>query len=256
MNWRNVNISEATGLCTPILTSMSFTLGIASFRFLADPISESLNRESWIWNTRNSQIKIQNPDTKCTALQHYPLSINLHHSNQIVMIRGAEPEGVVLFFPSCISSTHVWMAEQVYLKCFSWQYLVLVSYVSNPLNACHYFWSQQLCYGQVNVEEISKVKKVTFNSHWSAGEKKCSQSATAMISTLTATILCKHLYHCPNKASIIKFPFIKDRELFMPSALAINNRSKPNYLIIPLQCVQIELPIVDNKYLISKEIAG
>lgn len=40
----------------------------------------------------------------------------------------------------------------------------------------------------------------------------------------------------------------------MPSALAINNRSKPNYLIIQLQCVQIELPVVDNKYLISKEI--
>ena len=39
----------------------------------------------------------------------------------------------------------------------------------------------------------------------------------------------------------------------MPSALAINNRSKPNYLIIQLQCVQTELPVVDNKYLISEE---
>lgn len=39
----------------------------------------------------------------------------------------------------------------------------------------------------------------------------------------------------------------------MPSAPTINNRSKPNYLIIQLQCVQTELPVVDNKYLISEE---
>lgn len=39
----------------------------------------------------------------------------------------------------------------------------------------------------------------------------------------------------------------------MPSALPINNRRKPNYLITPSHCVQTELPVVDNKYLISEE---
>lgn len=39
----------------------------------------------------------------------------------------------------------------------------------------------------------------------------------------------------------------------MPSAVPINNRRKPNYLITPSHCVQTELPVVDNKYLISKE---
>lgn len=39
----------------------------------------------------------------------------------------------------------------------------------------------------------------------------------------------------------------------MPSALPINNRRKPNYLITPSHCVQTELPVVDNKYLMSEE---
>lgn len=39
----------------------------------------------------------------------------------------------------------------------------------------------------------------------------------------------------------------------MPSALPINNGRKPNYLITPSHCVQTELPVVDNKYLISEE---
>lgn len=39
----------------------------------------------------------------------------------------------------------------------------------------------------------------------------------------------------------------------MPSALPINNRREPNYLITPSHCVQTELPVVDNKYLISEE---
>lgn len=39
----------------------------------------------------------------------------------------------------------------------------------------------------------------------------------------------------------------------MPSALPINNRRKPNYLITPSHCVQTELPVADNKYLISVE---
>lgn len=39
----------------------------------------------------------------------------------------------------------------------------------------------------------------------------------------------------------------------MPSALPINNRRKPNYLITPSHYVQTELPVVDNTYLISQE---
>ena len=39
----------------------------------------------------------------------------------------------------------------------------------------------------------------------------------------------------------------------MPSALPINNRRKPNYLITPSHYVQTELPVVDNTYLISEE---
>lgn len=39
----------------------------------------------------------------------------------------------------------------------------------------------------------------------------------------------------------------------MPSALPINNGRKPNYLITPSHCVQTELPVVDNKYLISEK---
>lgn len=39
----------------------------------------------------------------------------------------------------------------------------------------------------------------------------------------------------------------------MPSALPINNRREPNYLITPSHCVQTELPVVDNKYLIREE---
>lgn len=39
----------------------------------------------------------------------------------------------------------------------------------------------------------------------------------------------------------------------MPSALPINNRRKPNCLITLSHCVQTELPVVDDKYLISEE---
>lgn len=39
----------------------------------------------------------------------------------------------------------------------------------------------------------------------------------------------------------------------MPSALSINTRRKPNCLITPSHCVQTELPVVDDKYLISEK---